>query len=81
MQAKDGETRPLFLHEVDDRKRQQHHDANQHPVCKVNVDDDRDLAVRYGVQSIPTLIVFKNGDEVRRELGVKPKGAILEMLK
>ena len=45
------------------------------------MDDDRDLAVRYGVQSIPTLIVFKNGDEVRRELGVKPKGAILEMLK
>ena len=37
--------------------------------------------MRYGVQSIPTLIVFKNGQEVKRSLGVRPKGAILEMLK
>ena len=50
-------------------------------VGKVNVDEQGELAMRYGVQSIPTLIVFKNGQEVNRSLGVRPKGAILEMLK
>ena len=50
-------------------------------VGKVNVDDEGELAMRYGVQSIPTLIVFKNGQEIKRSLGVRPKGAILEMLK
>ena len=50
-------------------------------VGKVNVDDERELAIRYGVQNIPTLIVFKNGQEVNRAMGVRPKAAILEMLK
>lgn len=50
-------------------------------VGKVNVDEQGELAMRFGVQSIPTLIVFKNGEEVSRSLGVRPKGAILEMLK
>lgn len=50
-------------------------------VGKVNVDEQGELAMRYGIQSIPTLIVFKNGEEVNRSLGVRPKGAILEMLK
>ena len=50
-------------------------------VGKVNVDEQGELAMRYGIQSIPTLIVFKNGQEVNRSLGVRPKGAILEMLK
>jgi thioredoxin 1 len=50
-------------------------------IGKVNVDDEGDIAARFGIRSIPTLIVFKNGEEVSRSLGVKPKGAILEMLK
>ena len=50
-------------------------------VGMVNVDEQGELAMRFGVQSIPTLIVFKNGQEVNRSLGVRPKGAILEMLK
>ncbi len=50
-------------------------------VGKLNVDDATDLAIRYGVQSIPTLIVFKNGQEIRRSVGVIPIGKILEMLK
>ena len=50
-------------------------------VGKVDVDENRELALRYGVQSIPTLIVFKNGEEVTRALGVRPKAAILQMLK
>ena len=50
-------------------------------VGKVNVDEAPELAVRYGVQNIPTLIVFRNGEEAARALGVRPKAAILQMLK
>ena len=50
-------------------------------VGKVNVDEQPDLAKRFGVMSIPTLIVFKNGEEINKSVGVKPKGAILQMLK
>ncbi len=46
-------------------------------VCKVNVDEAQDLAQRYGVMSIPTLILFKNGVEVDREMGVQPKDKLL----
>ncbi|MBQ7061256.1 MAG: thioredoxin [Clostridia bacterium] len=50
-------------------------------IGKVNVDDSPELAMRYGVQNIPTMIVFKNGEEVNRAVGVRPKAAILQMLK
>lgn len=49
-------------------------------VCKINVDEEESLAVRFGVMSIPTLLVFKNGAPVRQAVGVQPKAAILEML-
>ncbi|MGN0788467.1 MAG: thioredoxin [Christensenellales bacterium] len=50
-------------------------------VCKVNVDEQEELAIKFGVMSIPTLIVFKDGDMAARSVGVKSKEAILEMLK
>lgn len=50
-------------------------------VCKVNIDDEQELAVEYGVMSIPTLIVLKNGERVATSVGVKPKKAILDLLK
>ncbi len=50
-------------------------------VCKVNVDDEEDLAMKYNIMSIPTLVVVKNGQEVRRMVGVQPKSAILEAIK
>ena len=50
-------------------------------VGKVNVDDQPELAARYNVMNIPTLIVFKNGESVNKTVGVIPKGKILEMLK
>ncbi len=50
-------------------------------VCKLNVDDASDIAARYGVMSIPTLIVFKNGEAVSRTVGVQSKQTILNMLK
>ncbi|MEP4076200.1 thioredoxin [Haloferula sp.] len=49
-------------------------------VAKVNVDEAQDLAVRYGIKSIPTLIVFKNGEVVERLQGVQPKSSITAAL-
>ena len=49
-------------------------------VGKVNVDDDPDLARKYRVASIPTLIVFENGADVRRSVGVVAREDILDML-
>ena len=49
-------------------------------VCKINVDDEQELAVKFKVMSIPTLLVFKNGKVVNQSLGAKPKAAILAML-
>ena len=49
-------------------------------VGKVNVDDERDLAAAYGVMSIPTIILFKDGDEADRAIGAKSKEALLEFL-
>ena len=46
-------------------------------VGKVNVDDESSLAMKYGVMSIPTLIVFKDGKEKMRIVGARPKAAIL----
>lgn len=40
---------------------------------RVNIENHRDLAVSAGVQSIPTVVMFKNGKEVKREAGFKPK--------
>lgn len=49
-------------------------------VCKINVDDVSDIAVEYKVMSIPTLIVFKDGKEAKRSVGVVSKEDILAML-
>lgn len=49
-------------------------------VCKVNVDEEPELASQYHVVSIPTLYVIENGKIVNQSLGAKPKAQILEML-
>lgn len=46
-------------------------------VAKLNVDDNPDTARRYGVMSIPTLILFKDGEEKARVIGARSKDAIL----
>ena len=48
-------------------------------VGKVNVDEENELAMRYKVASIPTLIVFKNGEAVNRSVGVVPREDIVKM--
>ena len=49
-------------------------------VCKVNVDEENELAMSYGIASIPTLLVFKNGQVVNKSIGAVPKAKIREML-
>ncbi len=50
-------------------------------VVKINVDDEQDLAINYGVMSIPTLVVIKNGQEVNRSVGLVSKDDILNLVK
>lgn len=50
-------------------------------VCKVNVDNEPELATQFGVMSIPTLVVIKDGKVVNQSVGVQPKDNILTMLK
>lgn len=49
-------------------------------VCKVNVDEEPELASQYQVVSIPTLFVIKDGQVTGQSLGARPKSQILEML-
>ena len=49
-------------------------------VCKVDVDEERDLAMKYGVSSIPTLLVFKRGVLTNRSVGLIQKDEILGLL-
>lgn len=49
-------------------------------ICKLNVDEQQELAVKYNVMTIPTLMVFNHGEAVTTSVGVKPKETILEML-
>ena len=49
-------------------------------VCKINVDEQPELAARFGIMSIPTLVVMKNGKVVNQAVGARPKAQILAML-
>lgn len=49
-------------------------------VCKVNVDDEIELAREYEITSIPTLILFKDGTPIKKSVGYMPKEDILKML-
>lgn len=49
-------------------------------VCKVNVDEQPELAQRFGVMSIPTVVAMRDGKIVAQSVGVRPKEAIISML-
>lgn len=49
-------------------------------ICKVNVDEQMEIARKYRVMTIPTLILFKNGEPVITSVGAKPKNEVLEMI-
>ena len=52
----------------------------EYKVVKVNVDEEQELAAQFGVMSIPTLMVVKNGEVVNKSVGAKNKQQILAML-
>ena len=57
--------------------------AAEHPeykVCKVNVDEEQQLAGQFGVMSIPTMIAFKNGQKTAQSVGLVPKEKLLALL-
>ena len=49
-------------------------------VGKVNVDEEDELAAKYGIMSIPSILAFKDGQLVKQSVGVQPKEAVLQML-
>ena len=49
-------------------------------VCKVNIDDEQELAIKYGVMSIPTLMVVRNGEIANKAIGLRPKEEIEALL-
>ena len=63
-----------ILHELAEEK------SGTLKVGKVNVDEQPDLAAQFGVMSIPTLLVFKNGKLVNQTVGARPKSGVLALL-
>lgn len=55
--------------------------AGKIKVTKVNVDENQDIAAQYGVRSIPTLMVFKNGEPSAVKIGALPKAALSDWIK
>ena len=64
------------LEEVDQRK-----EAGDLLIVKVDVDEAGEIAMKYGIQSIPTLFLFENGKMVKHALGYMPKPQLLNFLK
>ena len=63
-----------ILHEIADE-----HD--EFKICKIDVDAHMDLAAKYNVASIPTLLVFKNGELVNRQTGFRSKDDVVDLVK
>ena len=54
--------------------------AGKVKVAKLNVDENQEIAMKYGVQSIPSLILFKGGNEVARTIGAAPKETYMKFI-
>ena len=54
--------------------------ADKAVFCKLNVDDEQELAMAFGVQTIPTMILFYEGEETGRLVGLHPKEKIMEFM-
>jgi len=54
--------------------------AGKVTVAKVNVDNEQELAAKYGIQSIPTVILFKDGKPVAKQIGVQPAAAFTKII-
>ncbi len=49
-------------------------------VCKVNVDENNELAIKFGIRSIPTMMIFKNGEKIDQLVGLKQKNELVGKL-
>ena len=54
--------------------------ADRVTIAKLNVDENGALAAQYGVMSIPTLVIFKNGQEIDRVVGLRSKQALMDTI-
>ena len=57
--------------------------AEEHPeikICKIDIDEEPSLTERFGIMSVPTLVVMKNGEIVRTSVGFKSRDAVLSLL-
>ena len=50
--------------------------AKEFKTCKVNIDTNQELAARYGISSIPTVLIFKNGQIASQHVGVTPEATL-----
>lgn len=50
-------------------------------ICKVNIDDSMEIAARFGIQNIPTILIFKNGEVAQKFVGLQQKATLLNALK
>lgn len=55
--------------------------AGEVKITKVNIDENPDIAAKYGVRSIPTLVLFKDGEPAAIQTGAKPKSGIADWIK
>ena len=55
--------------------------SKEYKVFKVNTDDEQELAVKYGIMSIPCVIAFKDGKEINRSVGFVDKDTIINLIK
>lgn len=54
---------------------------DQANICKLDIDKNQQMAQKYGIKNIPTMLIFKDGQPVEKLVGVKPKAMILKSLK
>ncbi len=55
--------------------------AGKVKITKLNIDENPDLAAQFGVRSIPTLLIFKDGEPAGMQVGAKPKSALADWIK
>lgn len=56
-------------------------EQNDVKICKINIDEQRQLAKEYGIMSIPTLVLINNGKVVNTKVGLAPKAEIIKLIK
>ena len=58
-----------------------HNEEPEIKVCKINIDEQIEIAQRFRVMTIPTFMAFKNGEAVGKQIGAVPKSALLDLVR